>query len=370
MIKYKLQRYILEALFNPKDKANFRGFTLAELLVVVVMSSVVLIALMGFIVEMVQTDERESATTETQREMQMAMNYIIQDVSEAVYIYDGRCNPNDATSCPSYRNFISNAGILGNASSLDVLAFWKARPLNQTQENVIDQIALAANPCQGANTNITDITGPTACRNVLRARQQFSLVVYLQVPNTVNNPNGLWEGESRVVRYELPAYQTAGFTAGPPANIAFTPGYVNPYRGGDRLLRNWPFDENGTNRQNAQWPGLAAVEGTANVLVDFVDSGATTAAEFDCPANYAKMPRDATTDTTLTPVSSTISQGFYTCIRDVATFDGGTAIDRPGQVQDVIISLRGNPDGRTGAPITGRLPALEGRVTMRGIIDR
>jgi prepilin-type N-terminal cleavage/methylation domain-containing protein len=78
------------------------GFTLTELLVVVIISSIIVSALLGLVVQLTGTEQRESVRTETQREMQMALNYIASDLRQAVYIYEGEAHPQNAASDPSY----------------------------------------------------------------------------------------------------------------------------------------------------------------------------------------------------------------------------------------------------------------------------
>ncbi|TAN85658.1 MAG: prepilin-type N-terminal cleavage/methylation domain-containing protein, partial [Phormidium sp. SL48-SHIP] len=73
------------------NPANNSGFTLTEILVSMIIAGLVMSGLLGLMVELLTSDARETARTETQREMQMALDYISSDIRESVYVYDGNC---------------------------------------------------------------------------------------------------------------------------------------------------------------------------------------------------------------------------------------------------------------------------------------
>jgi type II secretory pathway component PulJ len=63
------------------------GFTLIELLVAMVLAILVVMPLLGFIINILDNDRREQAR-QHQQEIQAAVDYIAQDLEQAVYIYD------------------------------------------------------------------------------------------------------------------------------------------------------------------------------------------------------------------------------------------------------------------------------------------
>ncbi|NJO66710.1 MAG: type II secretion system protein, partial [Leptolyngbyaceae cyanobacterium RM1_405_57] len=98
-------------LFQSRQKRKSSGFTLIELLVVIVIAGGIISGLMYLVVELLGVDQRESSRTETQREMQLAMDYIASELREAVYVYDGRCfagisTANPPTNCPALINYL------------------------------------------------------------------------------------------------------------------------------------------------------------------------------------------------------------------------------------------------------------------------
>ena len=64
------------------------GFTLIELLVALVVASIMISTLLGFMVNLLTTDRREQAKATTEQEMQSALDYIARDLEQAIYIYD------------------------------------------------------------------------------------------------------------------------------------------------------------------------------------------------------------------------------------------------------------------------------------------
>ncbi|KAB8319961.1 prepilin-type N-terminal cleavage/methylation domain-containing protein [Tolypothrix campylonemoides VB511288] len=84
--------YLLEypnqlKLFRVKHK--YDGFTLVELLVGIVIATLVLTPLLGFMINIMTTDDRqEQAKANTEQEIKAALDYIARDLQQAIYIYD------------------------------------------------------------------------------------------------------------------------------------------------------------------------------------------------------------------------------------------------------------------------------------------
>lgn len=296
-----------------------RGFTLTELLVSIIISAIIVSGLLYLVVELLGADARESARNETQREMQLAMNYITTDLREAVFVYD---DISDIT--PYLPNFAGNG-------MTPVLAFWKPVYFDDTDLSGIDCDSVPA-------------ADESACETLLVRRSAYSLVVYLQEAN----PDAPWSGQSVIRRYELPRY------SGDVADLNQSAGYVDPT--GDVIFQTWPFDgprASGTNQQ-----GEDPVLGSPPVLVDFVAEPGD-GANRDCEAGYTKSP--ATSDS------------FYTCVLPPAGADADG--DTLNTNQDVLVFLQGDVQGRRGGNSRGfdtssRLPVLQSQVLVGGIIDK
>lgn len=303
----------LRRTFLAPERSKLSGFTLLELLVAMIVSSIVVSGLLYLVVELLKTDRRETVLDQTQRDMQRALDYISDDVREAVYIYS---TPTTVTS--QLTDLPGSAGI-------PVLAFWRPDP--------VDTSVLPACSTFGAAST----AGYRECE-VLRIRQSaYSLVVYLQKPQ---DTNANWSGKSRIIRYELDKYTNI-------PTLASTTGYRDP--------------ATGTNF--SAWTRLgASTNGISTVLVDFVDYDASTpptdpASCTSLGASYIMVPSTA----------SSLNKSFFGCIRNPADGTGNSN-------QDAYLFLKGNISGAgSGFSPVGRdsaLPILQTRVLMRGIIDK
>ncbi|MGB7086625.1 MAG: prepilin-type N-terminal cleavage/methylation domain-containing protein [Phormidesmis sp.] len=314
----------LRQLWFKSSRFNLSGFTLLELLISVVIAGIVVSGLLYLVVELLQIDRRESVLDQTQRDMQRALNYMADDLREAVYIYD------DPSTVAAQLSDLPAGGI-------PVLAFWRPDPIDTN---------LPA--CAGFSGSTQD-----EC-NVLAIRQSaYSLVVYLQKAKDTNTN---WSGESRIIRYELDKYSNL-------STLANTTGYRDP--ASDTVdFSNWTRLGNTT-------------DGTKAVLVDFVDNPSTpytksplsdsTTGNVPAPcsslgATYKVIPSTATTST---------STSFFGCIRDPNPTIAGT---EGNANQDAYLFLRGSIEGAGGSIVSfsedSSLPVLETRVLMRGVIDK
>lgn len=330
-LKSQLNRF-----FRSRSKSSSAGgFTLIELLVVVLIAGGILSGLLYLVVELLGVDQREASRNETQREMQLAMDYIATELREAVYVYDdcfllqgdprnpdgNPADPND-DYCPGLINSLPAA--LRTPNNIPVLAFWKQQPIPTVLK---DRCASAATP----PANIP-----------CRAASSYALIVY----SIDKTPSDIWDGKARITRYALTEFQNDGTP---------TPGYVSPI--------------DGTGVRFDRWPSTSSPAGpprnTSAVLVDFLDDG--TGADFtnaDETANFARCP----TGYSLTP-----SQAVLTAIRapDIRSFYACVDQGQSTTNRDVILYIRGNAQGRPG--ISGEasfLPTLETRVLSRGVLGR
>ena len=63
------------------------GFTMIELLVATVIATIIIVPMLTFVVDILNRDVREQAKTNSEQELQAAVDYIAQDMSQAFYIY-------------------------------------------------------------------------------------------------------------------------------------------------------------------------------------------------------------------------------------------------------------------------------------------
>jgi prepilin-type N-terminal cleavage/methylation domain-containing protein len=337
MAKRKLLSRLQRFWFSSRcDKA--KGFTLLELLVVTAIAGGIVAGLMYIVVELMGADQRESSKSETQREMQLALDYISTEMRDAVYVYTG--DRMDAQLERNNQSLISFLPAALTNNSVPVIAFWKQQPFP-------DAVKTA---CAGAAP--PNVTPPIACTN----GSSYALVVYSL---SQGNPSNTWKGKARITRYALTEFKSDGTTDR-------TPGYLDPGASNNNF-ETWPYSATDTGFINLQ---VGRPSNAPAVLVDFVDNSVTL------PNNAGQVgvcPDDTTTtnvDYNISPSTTLLGsagmtgiRSFYACVN--ARQQG------LGQAQDVLLYVRGNVFGRPGGfGATSFLPTLETRVLSRGVLGR
>jgi prepilin-type N-terminal cleavage/methylation domain-containing protein len=317
----RLFKIISSHLRRSSRKPKSAGFTLIELLIVTVIGSLVVSSLLVLMNTLLRTDQREYARTETQRDMKRALEYISGELRESVYVYDGEQLQDRPGLFNGIRDNIPNFG----ADVSPILAFWKVAPIPEDELN---------------NLNCGGFTGDREreCGDLKIERRAYSLVVYLQ--STANS--AIWQGESRILRYELPKYADV-------STLTRTTGYVDP--ASQSSFRDWPYDSSNTNLQATR----PTDTNNAVALVDFVDAPGNAAGTLPtCETNYGRTPSDATN-----------FQSFFACVRNPQVNQTDDVFN-----QDVQVFLRGNAKGQPGVISNAYLPAIDARVISRGVVNK
>ncbi|MEY3299938.1 MAG: hypothetical protein RLZZ597_3198 [Cyanobacteriota bacterium] len=320
------------------SRASQRGFTLIELLVAIIIGSMIMGSLLFLVIELMQANRREEVLTQTQQDMQRAIDYITRDAREAVFVYStpgAIVEPDGGTD-----TLLAELGITVNSSgvvtaptdlagAIPILAFWRLDPV-PTDNGIWTKNCSTA--FSGAKIN--------EC-STLRLRQSFyTLVVYFQRPNEVGS---IWGGPSRIVRYELPKYGSDADIA----SLIQRKGYSDPT--GCTTFETWSAPPG----RNPVAPCDSTNSGTTApniaVLTDYV--------------NFANLTPDPTCVGQSTPTTAS-AQGFMACV------SGAT-----GTNQTLRIFLQGNAtEGRPGIVNTfseaGRLPTLESEILIRGVLNK
>lgn len=353
--------WLLAAQCKLRSAQTHAGFTLIELLVALIIGSIMTALVLFSAVQLMGTNQREAARSNTQREMQAAIDYINRDVREALFVYDGEClrpngvktppgqTPGAANTCPGILNYLPTQ--LNSANNLPVLAFWRLDPLPQ------QLLQTCSNPTTARQ--IVSGNAPAGFENVpCSSRKMYTLVVY-----SINRDNAnTWQGRARLTRYTLPQFS---FGAGPNQ----TPGWANPLVTG---FSTWPRDP----ETNTVLTGRASnIQGNNQVLVDFVDDrnndGAAAGAVATCPTVDSTAAENfggfyispAQTGGVYGANADLSRRTFYVCVR------GGNAATLN---QEVMIRLRGSAAGQPGVPRTSNaVPiTLETRVLTRGVLGK
>ena len=383
------------------------GFTLIEVLIASAIGSIMISSLLWLVVQLVSSDRREAALAESDREVQLALDYITTDLRESVYVYDGSCsNPdNNGPYCPSYASFLPAS--LNDADSIPVLAFWKTEALDlcDLEKNLaklsgedppdkcedLEEMTFKRDEACKIFSDKTDGSpkdlAAQECEDLLYQRTAYTLVVYVHEFSSSTT----WSGESRITRYELDKYKGDPIldAVAMSKTLSRHPGYVDPAATG--VFRTWPFNASGINCQTS--PSTCQIRGAdlsvatptiglpVNSPVVLIDFAAHPSRKYNsindtsslvapivtdpvpstlCPTtDYVHTPR---TDNGTDPMGDEAlrSRNFYACIRRADS----------GQFQDIIVYLRGNPKGRSGVQTDVIMPLYQTQITMRGVIDR
>lgn len=157
-----------------------KGMTLVELLVGSIMAFLIVTPMLTFVVDMLNTDRREQVKSNTEQDIQAAADFIFQDLSQAIYIYDQAgitAINNTTTKLPT------------PANGTPILVFWKR------------QLMKKAIP-------VDTSTVPKDCdKNECNDTYVLSLVAYYQFKET--DPKSIWcqpsggNCPSRIARYEI-----------------------------------------------------------------------------------------------------------------------------------------------------------------------
>ncbi|RUS92689.1 hypothetical protein DSM106972_098370 [Dulcicalothrix desertica PCC 7102] len=186
-------RTLLTYFFKTRIKSSVpqQGFTLIELLVAMVMAVLVITPLLGFMVNILDTDRKEQAKTNSEQEIQSALDYISQDLEQAIYIYDA--DGIYGKSADGINGILSQLpSTPAGKTQVPVLVFWKRYFLDKN-ENVkvgttdvragcLVKLPLPGNPCSDQDY------------------QLYSLVVYY----LVQGGSSTWNSTTaRIERWEI-----------------------------------------------------------------------------------------------------------------------------------------------------------------------
>ncbi|MEG5052743.1 MULTISPECIES: hormogonium polysaccharide secretion pseudopilin HpsC [unclassified Microcoleus] len=279
-----------------------KGMTLVELLVGAIMAFLIITPMLGFVVDMLNTDRREQVKSNTEQDVQAALDFIAQDLSQAIYIYDNAgitAINSSPTPLPSPPN------------ATPILVFWK-------RKQIINAVSVDTNP---ANRVL-----PTNCtQNTCNDTYTRSLVAYYQVRE--NNPNSIWCQPSgapcprRIERYEI----SEGIMENPAGTTAATRYFDdNEAKDGQRhsAAFNLNFDWNRPTENVTNPAGFAGLN--PQVLVNYIDQSALVPPPptDECQKALGNPTAQVPGTTTTSPVSETTlkisnpdnTNSFYACV--------------------------------------------------------
>jgi type II secretory pathway pseudopilin PulG len=286
-----------------------RGMTLIELLIGTVMAFLILTPMLAFVVDMLNTDRREQVKANTEQDIQAAVDFITQDMSQAIYIYDNNPDPtstptNAPTGIPAIKTQLPSP-----ANGTPILVFWKRQQIKN---------AIPINSTVSAKD-------PSACKNKpdeCNDTYVLSLVAYYQIRET--DPNSIWcqpkggNCPTRIARYEI----RDGVKNPSPSDPN------NPYYTGDSApdpAFNKSFDISKPTALVTDATGLTdSTSGAQNpqVLLNYIDHspGPTPIDQAECrtalgnPTITTTVPPTAIAEPTLRIPTPDNVNSFYACV--------------------------------------------------------
>lgn len=258
------------------------GFTLIELLVGMILAFLIITPLLGFMINILDTDRKEQAKANSEQEIQAALDYIARDLQQAIYIYDATgigCLTGTAntTTCP---NVTTTANQLPSPTATDrvpVLVFWKRELVSK---------AITITGTQKDDTFV------------------YSLVAYYLIKDTSTT----WSKAARIARWQIrdgipdpSSTQTCGKYL---TNQCPDPGFALFKLDGIGTI---------TQKMNTWTKAAATYTADTTVLVDFIDQTQPILNVPPAPACVTSVPASFSTRDTGKMNS------FYACVDLVNT---------------------------------------------------
>jgi prepilin-type N-terminal cleavage/methylation domain-containing protein len=270
------------------------GFTLIELLVAMILSALIITPMLGFMVNILNSDRTEQAKATSEQEVQTAIDYIARDLQQAVYIYDAdgltRSSNSDA-ALSGISNQIPPAQPAGNCRDANkckpVLVFWKRKFLRE-----------AIQVQSSTGTSSTDDTFV------------YSLVAYYFIKEN-QDP---WSKAARIARFEISdgVQNVSGVACGSDyPDEKYISGKCP-----DAGFKRFNLNEKGSNlkdKMNKWQKASAAYSQDALVLVDYIDQTTNNAPAAVCP------PDSTDPNIKWSKVTPGNWTGFYACVDPVTT---------------------------------------------------
>ncbi|MBD2003354.1 prepilin-type N-terminal cleavage/methylation domain-containing protein [Trichocoleus sp. FACHB-40] len=162
------------------------GFTLIEVLVAMIIAALVLTPLLGFMVNILDTDRKEQAKASTEQEIQAALDFIAQDMEQAFYVYEPGALTKSTSTTDAAASGIANqipgpgltfAGCADGGANIckPIVVFWK-RDYRKEAVKVL------------GNTKQDDTF-------------VYSLVGYYLIKG--NDSNNTWSKAARIARFQI-----------------------------------------------------------------------------------------------------------------------------------------------------------------------
>lgn len=269
------------------------GFTLIELLVAMILTSLVLAPLMGFMTNIMDTERKEQAKATSEQELQAAVDYIAKDLQQAVYIYDKEGVAAIQEQLPQSDK---------DTTKIPVLVFWK-------RQVVQDAIKYDGEECSDDDAIAED------CKDSF----VYSLVAYYLIKDKdIDDDDAPWSGAARIGRFQI---KDGIQDPNAPVDVYGNARYIEGHEPDDGF-KLFDLDAEGTNLKAKmnQWnKDEENYDQSIHVLVDFIDQSKTDVvpAPVDCSDALGLDASEVNDDDLRVPPSSVDtpnSNSFYACV--------------------------------------------------------
>ncbi len=274
-----------------------KGMTLVELLVGSIMAFLIITPMIGFVVDMLNTDRREQVKSNTEQDVQAAVDFIAQDLSQAIYIYD-------KTAIDLIRDKLPEAD--DSTNKTPILVFWKRQQIKNSLP-------------------VDESIEPKDCEDNCNDTYVLSLVAYYQVKET--DQESMWcqpSGDrcpSRIARYEIKDGVKNPYGIDP-ANPYYEKSLTKQYQQPDPAFnKDFALTEP---TKNVTIPGELKNPDSGGrkpqVLINYIDSTTPgpTLSSTECQTALGKPtdPKDTTKflDEGTLQVSDGNTNSFYACV--------------------------------------------------------
>ncbi|NEO17156.1 MAG: prepilin-type N-terminal cleavage/methylation domain-containing protein [Moorea sp. SIO3F7] len=328
-----LRKLLAHQLKSNKPKVNHGGFTLIELLVAMIVAVLIIAPLLRFMITIVDTDRKEQAKATSEQEIQAAMDYIVRDLEQAVYIYDNSGVERDHAGTADESGIrdqippVAAAPGCKTDNCQPVLVFWKRKHFDR------DDTVGGKTIGDFTNKNDTFV---------------YALVAYYLI--TEENDN--WSNIARIGRFEIrdkviDETSNKANQVGIPASPGFDSFDITNTRGSSlkQKLNQWEKED-------------AAYTTPVQILVDYIDN-TETGIEPDCPSVFPKSAQQGDLQ-----VPSEPNGGFYACV------DADKRIAQLFLRGNVLARLKNNPkDYEYKQERSSYFPSVTMQIEGRGFLN-
>ncbi len=288
-------RFLLSSQLKHSRKVQqVGGFTLIELLVGMIMAVLIITPLLGFMINILDTDRKEQAKINSEQEIQTALDYISRDLQQAVYIYDANGLTRNSNTDPTLSGIKNQIPVGCDTKKKDnscqpILVFWK-------REFIKDAVTVSS-------TTAVDKTDDTYV---------YSLVAYY----LIKDDKPIWKA-SRIARFQVKdGVQATNRSTGDSCGVDYPDEkYIkNPDKKilcPDKGFKRFDITTKAGSLQdkmNTWTKAPTDYEQNPLVLLDFIDQTTTTDI-----ANKTPCPSDIT-DIKWSKVTPANMTSFYVCV--------------------------------------------------------